>query len=344
MKDSLFAAHRAHIDDLPRSTFAREFEGNGGRPVIIEGATEKWAAKEKWSLEFFAQKFGSRCWRLSDTHGECLTLDEWYKYLGDSSDDSPLGIYDSQFGEVGETTSGLLEDFSIPSCFSADVFEAADSVPLQGTATPSSGPGSSSSSSNSSSGGDSSSSGGGSSGVTRSGEVDEEEKGEGEEDEVEWVDRDGRPPYRWILMGAARSGTGMHVDPLWTHGWLTVLEGRKKWVIFPPHVDPAAIGLNAEEDTPSTSSVQWFLDYYSRVTSPDWTGPAPVEALQGPGDTIFVPQGWPHVVLNLDPTLALTFNYASLAGDSDKLVEVTVAEEPLFARRWLRDLALHVQR
>lgn len=221
--------------------------------------------------------------RFSDQHGEMLSLNTYAKYIINPeglSDDSPLGIYDSEFGD-DDVTRVLLHEYSVPQCFSQDIFELA------------------------------------------------EDKDEGNDPM-----HHSRPPYRWILIGPERSGTGMHVDPLWTNAWVTVLQGRKRWLLFPPQTPVERIGMHP--DKPQIPSSIWFRDYYDRVTSSSWQDSyQPVEVLQDPGETVFVPAGWPHIVLNLELTVAVTQNYASEFGPFEQMMEEVLREEPEFAARWI---------
>ncbi|KAJ3125233.1 hypothetical protein HK098_000431 [Nowakowskiella sp. JEL0407] len=126
-----------------------------------------------------------------------------------------------------------------------------------------------------------------------------------------------RPPFRWIVIGPARSGTGIHVDPLGTSAWNALISGHKRWVLFPPSTPKEMIDPRGLTDNEAST---WFVEVYPSLVSPktrDESGKSLaerygiVEILQGPGEVVFVPGGWFHVVMNLDFTVAVTQNYCS---------------------------------
>jgi hypothetical protein len=292
---------KTHHDYSTRlvTKFAMEYEQKN-IPAVILGATRGWKSmpnynnsKESftaandftgggeggWTFSNLLSRFSNVYVRFSDTHGEMMSFETYAKYITNPEgllDDSPLGIYDSEFGDEDSPTHELLEEYQVPTCFSPDLFELA--------------------------------------------------KTDGEESS--------RPPFRWILIGPERSGTGMHIDPLWTNAWVTVLQGKKRWMLFPPETPLSEIGMIHGE--PQINSATWFKTYYQRVTSDSWPEEwRPVEVLQVPGETVFVPNGWPHLVLNLELTVAVTHNYASEFGPFERMWRQVQQDEPVFANKWL---------
>lgn len=133
------------------------------------------------------------------------------------------------------------------------------------------------------------------------------------EDLFELVGEDRRPPYRWFLVGPKRSGTTLHLDPLGSSAWNTLLVGRKRWVLFPPHLHKSVVnGKKHVKRGEDDEAVNYFMDLLPRIkraNSPEELGC--IEFMQYPGETVFVPGGWWHAVINVEDTVAVTQNFCS---------------------------------
>ncbi|KAK6232376.1 hypothetical protein SCA6_002449 [Theobroma cacao] len=119
-----------------------------------------------------------------------------------------------------------------------------------------------------------------------------------------------RPDYRWIIIGPAGSGSSFHIDPNSTSAWNAVIRGSKKWVLFPPDVVPPGVHPSPDgaEVACPVSIIEWFMNFYG--TTKNWKK-RPIECICKAGEVIFVPNGWWHLVINLEESIAITQNYVS---------------------------------
>jgi len=142
-----------------------------------------------------------------------------------------------------------------------------------------------------------------------------------------------------LIVGPKRSGSCFHIDPNCTHAWNAPIIGRKRWIFYPPGVTPPGVfpSPNGDDVCMPISIGEWFLTFWDqhveRRNDPD-VKRRPLECTACPGDVLFVPHGWWHMVMNIgdDDTdggacggddrgvsVALTRNYVSGSNLSDVL-------------------------
>ena len=153
-----------------------------------------------------------------------------------------------------------------------------------------------------------------------------------------------RPPYRWFLIGPERSGSSLHIDPLATSAWNTLISGVKQWVIFKPGASKRLCkGSELRQAGEDSEAITWFTKVLPRIRQRERNhdnGLGMCEFLQYPGETVFIPGGWWHAVLNLTDTVACTQNFCS-QNNFPKVWRKTRKGRKHMAKQWLDRLGEH---
>ena len=258
---------------LDVDVFRREFAGQ--LPVLITGLAGSWPATQRWSLE--------QLWRSSAPGSSRLRVGD------DDQTSRPVRLAMRDYLQylVAQTDDDPLYlfdedytaavpamriDYTVPAGLFAD-----DVLPLyaslnDGSSQPS----------------------------------EPQGEGEGEEEEAAV-----RPASRkWLLIGPAGSGTDVHTDPDGTSAWNSCVHGMKRWAFIHPSVPEADVLGPSSHYKQGLPAQAWFTN--GTLEKLVETYPEQVqEVLQGPGSMVYIPEGWWHVVWNLEDTVAVTHNSIS---------------------------------
>lgn len=120
-----------------------------------------------------------------------------------------------------------------------------------------------------------------------------------------------RPDDKWLIVGPERSGSTFHKDPNATSAWNAVIRGAKYWIMFPssPSTLPPPPGVYVSADqsevTSPLSIAEWLLGFHALARRT----PGCIEGICREGEILHVPSGWWHLVVNLEPSIAITQNF-----------------------------------
>ncbi|GAD99485.1 F-box and JmjC domain protein, putative [Paecilomyces variotii No. 5] len=119
-----------------------------------------------------------------------------------------------------------------------------------------------------------------------------------------------RPDSAWLIVGPERSGSTFHKDPNATSAWNAVIRGSKYWIMFPssstlPPPPGVYVSADQSEVTSPLSIAEWLLSFHAEARCTAGC----IEGICGEGEILHVPSGWWHLVVNIEPSIAITQNF-----------------------------------
>ncbi|PWY70349.1 Clavaminate synthase-like protein [Aspergillus sclerotioniger CBS 115572] len=119
-----------------------------------------------------------------------------------------------------------------------------------------------------------------------------------------------RPDRQWLIIGPERSGSTFHKDPNATSAWNAVVRGSKYWIMFPSSSKlPPPPGVYVSDDqsevTSPLSIAEWLFGFHAEARRTSGC----IEGICGEGEILHVPSGWWHLVVNIEPAIAITQNF-----------------------------------
>ncbi|XP_003742249.1 2-oxoglutarate and iron-dependent oxygenase JMJD4 [Galendromus occidentalis] len=118
-----------------------------------------------------------------------------------------------------------------------------------------------------------------------------------------WLASDGQDDYRFVYIGPKGSWTPLHCDVFGSFSWSANICGEKLWIFLPPGEEVYFKDINGKLAPDITHITD--RDRYPKLHEQK-----PVlRVLQRAGETIFVPSGWHHQVVNTEDTISINHNW-----------------------------------
>eukprot|EP00873_Tetraselmis_striata_P023031 jgi/Tetstr1/443295/TSEL_000266.t1 len=114
-----------------------------------------------------------------------------------------------------------------------------------------------------------------------------------------------------IFMGPAGTCTRLHYDAADAHGWLSQIEGSKLFVLFHPDDTPNLYKLAGETHTQQSEVDP--LDPLNASKYPLYNNARPFSCVVATGEAVFIPKGWWHYAVALEPSVTVQRNFYSVS-------------------------------